>query len=230
MVVPHIVSNSDIDSIAQIVCFVVITLHFLGGLATLWCVFLLKAFTFLFEALGRPDIAGHIPSRLATVQSYSGIPSYHVTALLVCPACGDVFPVGYGAPVDCPRCSIPLYENLLKSTIIPFQTQCARPLSLPFASHSSPYLLSWRGYLAHLASNTTLTGDIPSNNKKVYIKIFQMAKFGVRYLTQRESSSSGVSTSMEGNVHQMQNCESELPLQWIGVCDISPCHIQLMHI
>ena len=116
MVVPHIVSNSDIDSIAQIVCFVVITLHFLGGLATSWCVFLLKAFAFLFEALGRPDIAGHIPSRLATVQSYSGIPSYHVTALPVCPACGDVFPVGYGAPVDCPRCSIPLYENLLKST------------------------------------------------------------------------------------------------------------------
>ena len=113
MVVPPIASNSDIDTITQIVCFVVITLHSLAGLATLWCTFLLKAFALLLEALGRRDIAGHIPSRLATAHSYSGIPSYHVTALPVCPTCGDVFPVGYGAPTDCPRCLIPLYKDFL---------------------------------------------------------------------------------------------------------------------
>ena len=93
-----------------------ITLHFLANLTTLWCVFLLKAFVFLLEALGKPNIAGQIPSRLPTAQSYSRIPPYHVTALLVCPTCGDVFPVGFGTPVDCPRCLTPLYKALLHPT------------------------------------------------------------------------------------------------------------------
>ncbi len=110
---PSMVSNSDIDTIAQIVCFIVIMLHFLAGLAMLWCVFLLKAFAFLLEALGRPDIAGQIPSQLPTALSYSGVPLYHVTGLLVCLTCGDVFPVRFSTPVDCPRCSIPLYKKPL---------------------------------------------------------------------------------------------------------------------
>ena len=62
MVAPSTTSNNNIDTIAQIVCFTVITLHSLAGLPTLWCVFLLKAFVFLLEALGRPNIAGQIPS------------------------------------------------------------------------------------------------------------------------------------------------------------------------
>jgi hypothetical protein len=55
-------------------------------------------------------------------------------------------------------------------------------LSLAFASCSSPYLLSWRGYLARLVSKRRWTGGVPSTEKKVYIKIFRMAKFGGRYL------------------------------------------------
>ncbi len=116
MVAPPMDSNNDINTTAQIVCFIVITLHFLAGLPTLWCVFLLKAFVFLLEALGRPNIAGQIPSRLPTAQSYSRVPPYHVTALPVCATCGDVFPVGSGAPIDCPRCSTPLYEAPLHPT------------------------------------------------------------------------------------------------------------------
>jgi len=112
-VVPSTDSNGDIHSITQIVCFIVITHHFIAGLARLWCEFLLKAFIFLVEALERPDIVVQIPSRHPTVLSYSRIPSYHVTALLVCPTCRDVFPVGYGTPVDCPRCSIPLFKEHL---------------------------------------------------------------------------------------------------------------------
>ena len=104
-------SNSDIDIIVQSVCFIVVALHFLAGLATSWCIFLLKAFAFLLDALGRPDIAGQIPCRLPTALSYSGVPAYHVTGLPVCPSCGDVFPVGISAPMDCPRCSIPLYKE-----------------------------------------------------------------------------------------------------------------------
>ena len=108
---PSTASNSDIDTITHLVCFVVIALHFLAGLARSWCEFLLKAFIFLVEALGRPDIAAQIPSRLPMVLSYARVPSYHVTVLPVCPTCGDVFPVGYGAPIDCPRCSIPLFKE-----------------------------------------------------------------------------------------------------------------------
>ena len=104
MAAPSMASNSHINTIAQAVCFIVITLHFLAGLTTLWCIFLLKAFIFLFEALGRPDIAGQIPFRLPTALSYSGVPPYHVTGLPVCPTCRDVFPVGFSAPVDYPRC------------------------------------------------------------------------------------------------------------------------------
>ena len=140
-VAPPMASHSDIDTIAQIVCFIVITLHFLAGLTTSWCVFLLKAFVFLLEALGRPDIAGQIPSRLPTAHSCSGIPPYHVTALPVCPTCGDVFPVGFGGPVDCPRCSIPLYEELLHPTScsIPNPTRKALVprIRLPFLSISA---------------------------------------------------------------------------------------------
>ena len=116
-VAPSTTSNGDIDTIAQLVCFVVIALHFIAGLARSWCEFLLKAFIFLVEALGRPDIAAQIPSRLPTVLSYARIPSYHVTALPVCPTCGDVFPVGYGTPVDCPRCSIPLFNEHIHPSI-----------------------------------------------------------------------------------------------------------------
>ena len=141
MLAPSIASNNDIDTIARIICFIVITLHFLAGLTTLWCIFLLKAFVFLLEALGRPDIAGQIPSRLPTAQSYSGIPPYHVTALPVCPTCGDVFPVGFGTPVDCPRCSTPLYEALLHPTnsSVPNPTRKALVprIRLPFLSISA---------------------------------------------------------------------------------------------
>src|SRR5258706_8443323 len=95
--------------------------------------------------------------------------------------------------------------------IVPFQIQPARPLSLAFASCSSPYLLSWREYLARLVSKMRWTGGVPSTDKKTYIKIFQTAKFGAKYLMRRASSSSGVSIPMEGNVHWMGNCELELP-------------------
>ena len=141
MVAPSTASNNDIDTIARIVCFTVITLHFLAGLPTLWCVFLLKAFVFLLEALGRPDIAGQIPSRLPTAQSYSGIPPYHVAALPVCPICRDVFPVGPSAPLDCPRCSTPLYEALLRPTNSPIPDPTRKALvpriRLPFLSISA---------------------------------------------------------------------------------------------
>jgi len=134
-------SNGDISDITQIVCFVVITLHFLAGLATSWCDFLLKVFVFLLEALGRADIAEQIPLRLFTACTYSGVPSYNVTALPVCSACGDVFHVGDGAPIDCPRCSIPLYEALLEPTNLPIPNPTRRVLvpriRLPFLSISS---------------------------------------------------------------------------------------------
>ena len=121
-------------------------------------------------------------------------------------------------------------RNLFILPIILFHIQCARPLSLTFASHSSPYLINWRGYLACLALKMRWTGGVPSTKKKVYIKIFQMAKCGARYLMWREcSSSGGLSMLMEGNVHQMENCELELPSQWIGVWNASPCCNQLMH-
>ncbi|SRR5258706_4181738 len=48
MVAPSTDSNSDIHSITQIVCFIVITLHFIAGLARLWCKFLLKSSTVYF--------------------------------------------------------------------------------------------------------------------------------------------------------------------------------------
>jgi len=54
-------SNGDISDITLIVCFIVITLHFLAGLATSWCDFLLKVFVFVLEVLGRADIAEQIP-------------------------------------------------------------------------------------------------------------------------------------------------------------------------
>ena len=140
-VAPSTDSNGDIHSITQIVCFVVISLHFIAGLARSWCEFLLKAFILLVEALGRPDIAVQIPSRLPTVLSYSGIPSYYVTALPVCPTCGDVFPVGHGTPVDCPRCSIPLFKEHLHpaNSSIPNPTRkvLIPRIRLPFLSISA---------------------------------------------------------------------------------------------
>ena len=108
---PSMASNSDIDTIAHLVYFVVITLHFLAVLTRSWCKFLLKAFIFLVEALGRPNITAQIPSQLPTVLSYARVPSYHLTALPVCPTCSDIFSVGYGTPIDCPRCSIPLFKE-----------------------------------------------------------------------------------------------------------------------
>jgi hypothetical protein len=51
-----------------------------------------------------------------------------VIALPVCPACGDVFHVGDGAPIDCPRCSIPLYEELLEPTSLPIPNPTHRVL------------------------------------------------------------------------------------------------------
>ena len=140
MVAPSMASNSHIDTIAQAVCFIVITLHFLPGLVTSWCVFLLKAFVFLFEALGRPDIAGQIPFQLPTALSYSGVPPYHVTGLPVCPTCGDVFPVGFSAPMDCPRCSILLYKEPLHPANHPVPYPMCKALvpciCLPFLSIS----------------------------------------------------------------------------------------------
>src|SRR5258706_18042 len=137
---PSMASNSNIDTIAATVCLVVITLHFLAGLATSWCVFLLKAFAFLLEALGRPDIAGQIPSRFPTALSYSRVPLYQVTGLPVCPTCRDVYPVGFSCPVDCPRCSIPLYKEPLHPTncSIPNPTRKALVprVCLPFLSIS----------------------------------------------------------------------------------------------
>ena len=138
---PSTASNSDVDSITQVVCFIVIALHFAAGLARSWCEFLLKAFIYLVEALGRPDIAIQIPSRLPTILSYSGMPSYHVTALPVCPTCGDVFPVGYSTPVDCPRCSIPLFKEHLHppNSSIPNPTRkvLIPCIHLPFLSISA---------------------------------------------------------------------------------------------
>ena len=108
-------------------------------------------------------------------------------------------------------------RNLSIPEITPFQIQHARPMPLAFASHSSPFLLSWREYSARLVSKMRWTGGVPSTDKKAYIKIFPTAKFGAKYLMQRDSRSSGVSLPMEGNVHQMENCKLEWPLQWIGV-------------
>jgi len=127
-------SNGDISDITQIVCFIVITLHFLAGPATSWCDFLLKVFIFLLEVLGRADIAEQNPLHLFTACTYSGVPSYNVTTPLVCPACRDVFHIGDGTPIDHPRCSIPLYSKKHSSN----------PPTFPFPTPHA-------GYLSHIS-------------------------------------------------------------------------------
>ena len=64
-----------------------------------------------------------------------------LAGLLVCPTCGDVFPVGCNAPVDCPRCLIPLYNEQLHPANRPIPKPTRKALipciRLPFLSISA---------------------------------------------------------------------------------------------
>jgi len=134
-------TTNKISSIAQVVCLVITILHFLAGLATSWCEFLLAVFVVLFNAMGREDIAKEIPSRLPTATVNAGLPTSNVSILAVCPTCGDVFPTGLGTPVECPRCSVPLFEGLMnppKQPIPPATRRALVPrIRLPFLSISA---------------------------------------------------------------------------------------------
>ena len=132
--------NPQINTTAQMTCFLIITLHCLAGLATSWCEFLLKFFVFLFESLGHAEIAAQIPDRLPTAQSYAGLSTYKHLLLPVCPRCGDVFPTRISDPTECPRCSVPLYKGIIHPTSrhsMPRATRKVAPrIRLPFLSIS----------------------------------------------------------------------------------------------
>jgi len=103
----------EIGHIAQMVCFVVTTLHSLASLTTSWCEFLLEVFIVLFNAMGHKDIVKEIPYHFPTAKTYAGLPTSNISILTVCPTCGDVFPVSLGTLQECPRCLIPLFKGLM---------------------------------------------------------------------------------------------------------------------
>lgn len=133
--------NPQINTTAQMTCFLIIALHCLAGLATPWCELLLKFFVFLFESLGQADIAAQIPDRLPTARSYAGLSTYNHLLLPVCPGCGDVFPTRISDPTKCPRCSVPLYKGILYPTSSNSTPQATRKVAprirLPFLSISA---------------------------------------------------------------------------------------------